>query len=76
MRDWEIAKSVSLNCKLLILDEPTSSLTEKETARLFDLVKELSGSYDGGRWGFDRMPLEAGVRYLKYLTAHNSFFWR
>ena len=39
----EIAKSVSLNCKLLILDEPTSSLTEKETARLFDLVKELSG---------------------------------
>ena len=39
----EIAKSVSLNCKLLILDEPTSSLTEKETARLFDVVKELSG---------------------------------
>lgn len=37
----EIAKSVSLNCKLLILDEPTSSLTDKETTRLFELVKEL-----------------------------------
>ena len=37
----EIAKSVSLNCKLLILDEPTSSLTEKETVRLFAVVKEL-----------------------------------
>ena len=31
------------NDNVLILDEPTSSLTEKETARLFDLVKELSG---------------------------------
>ena len=37
----EIAKSVSLNCKLLILDEPTSSLTEKETVRLFQVVREL-----------------------------------
>lgn len=25
-------------------------------------------------WGFDRMPLEAGVRYLKYLTARMSSF--
>ena len=24
--------------------------------------------------GFDRMPLEAGVRYLKYLTARMSSF--
>lgn len=37
----EIAKSVSLNCKLLILDEPTSSLTEKETTRLFQVIREL-----------------------------------
>jgi ribose transport system ATP-binding protein len=37
----EIAKSVSLNCKLLILDEPTSSLTDKETTRLFKVIKEL-----------------------------------
>ena len=37
----EIAKSVSLNCKLLILDEPTSSLTDKETKYLFKVVKDL-----------------------------------
>lgn len=38
----EIAKSVSLNCKLLILDEPTSSLTDKETTKLFEVVRNLS----------------------------------
>ncbi|NLU25677.1 MAG: sugar ABC transporter ATP-binding protein [Hungateiclostridium thermocellum] len=37
----EIAKSISLNCKLLILDEPTSSLTDKETAGLFQVVRDL-----------------------------------
>lgn len=37
----EIAKSVSLDCKLLILDEPTSSLTDKETNKLFEVVKSL-----------------------------------
>jgi len=37
----EIAKAVSLNCKLLILDEPTSSLTEHESQTLFELVRGL-----------------------------------
>ena len=37
----EIAKSVSLDCKLLILDEPTSSLTDKETNKLFEVVRSL-----------------------------------
>ena len=37
----EIAKSVSLNCKLLIFDEPTSSLTDKETLHLFEIIKKL-----------------------------------
>jgi len=37
----EIAKSISQNCKLLILDEPTSSLTDKEVSKLFDVVLEL-----------------------------------
>lgn len=37
----EIAKSFSLNAKLLILDEPTSSLSEKEVKILFDTVNDL-----------------------------------
>lgn len=37
----EIAKAVSLNCKFLILDEPTSSLTERETRKLFEIIKDL-----------------------------------
>ncbi len=37
----EIIKSLSLNCKILIFDEPTSSLTEVETETLFRLIKEL-----------------------------------
>ena len=37
----EIGKAISLNCKLLILDEPTSSLTAKETIKLFEIVRFL-----------------------------------
>ncbi len=37
----EIAKALSKNVKLLILDEPTSSLTEDESMRLMDLLKDF-----------------------------------
>ena len=37
----EIAKALSLNARLIILDEPTSSLTLTETERLLTLVGEL-----------------------------------
>jgi ribose transport system ATP-binding protein len=37
----EIAKALSLNARILIMDEPTSSLTLGETARLLEVVKEL-----------------------------------
>lgn len=37
----EIARAVSLNARVLLLDEPTSSLTEDEVDALFDLVRSL-----------------------------------
>ena len=38
-----IARSVDMDCKVLILDEPTSSLDEQEVAKLFALMRELKG---------------------------------
>lgn len=40
----EIAKAVSMNAKILILDEPTSSLTEKEVKILFKVIQKLKQS--------------------------------
>ncbi|HCR44122.1 MAG TPA: sugar ABC transporter ATP-binding protein, partial [Ruminococcaceae bacterium] len=37
----EIAKAVSYNSKIVIMDEPTSSLTENETAHLFKVIESL-----------------------------------
>ena len=37
----EIARALAQDAKILILDEPTSSLTPTETATLLDLIREL-----------------------------------
>lgn len=37
----EIAKAVSYNAKIIVLDEPTSSLSENEVTKLFSIVKNL-----------------------------------
>ncbi len=37
----EISKAISLDAKVLILDEPTSALTEKEAENLFLILKDL-----------------------------------
>lgn len=38
----EIARALSTSARLLVMDEPSSSLTEHETRRLLDLVRQLS----------------------------------
>lgn len=37
----EIAKAVSYDAKILVLDEPTSSLTESEVDKLFEIINKL-----------------------------------
>ncbi|MER2055687.1 MAG: sugar ABC transporter ATP-binding protein, partial [Clostridia bacterium] len=41
MQSVEIAKAVSANCRVLILDEPTSSLTANEVEALFRIIEDL-----------------------------------
>jgi len=36
-----IARAIDMDCKVLILDEPTSSLDENEVAKLFSLMRDL-----------------------------------
>ena len=37
----EIAKAISYNSKVIVLDEPTSSLTAPEVAKLFKMMRQL-----------------------------------
>ena len=37
----EIAKALSSNCELLIMDEPTAALTDSEIDTLFDIIRRL-----------------------------------
>lgn len=41
MQIMEIAKAISNRSKLIIMDEPTSAITEKEVSQLFDTIRGL-----------------------------------
>lgn len=41
MQMVEIAKAISYNAKIIVMDEPTSSLTENEVKKLFDIINQL-----------------------------------
>ncbi|NLO98761.1 MAG: sugar ABC transporter ATP-binding protein, partial [Clostridiaceae bacterium] len=40
----EIAKALSMNCKIIIFDEPTAALSEKEAESLFKIIRELKSN--------------------------------
>ncbi|MGA2656086.1 MAG: sugar ABC transporter ATP-binding protein [Verrucomicrobiota bacterium] len=40
----EIAKALALKARILIMDEPTASMTPREAARLFEIISEVRGS--------------------------------
>jgi ribose transport system ATP-binding protein len=42
----EIAKALTLDAKIVIMDEPTSALTDRETRRLFQIIGALRGAGD------------------------------
>lgn len=44
MQMVEIAKSISYNSDLIIMDEPTSAITEKEVSQLFKMIRKLKES--------------------------------
>jgi methyl-galactoside transport system ATP-binding protein len=41
IQSLEIAKAVSNKAKVIIMDEPTSSLTEREVSQLFEIIRRL-----------------------------------
>lgn len=43
----EIAKALSFESKVIVMDEPTDALTDKETEALFDVIKELKSQGRG-----------------------------
>ncbi len=40
----EVAKAISLNARILIMDEPTSALTEREISELFARIRQLKAT--------------------------------
>ncbi|MBV6638646.1 MAG: sugar ABC transporter ATP-binding protein, partial [Mameliella sp.] len=52
----EIAKALLWDCRVLILDEPTASLTDQEAAQLFDIIEQLRADGLGIVYVSHRMP--------------------
>jgi ribose transport system ATP-binding protein len=74
----EIAKALSLDAELLIMDEPTSSLTESETEQLFKVIHELRRSGVGILYISHRLDEMAGIvdrvtvlRDGRYIATHD-----
>jgi ribose transport system ATP-binding protein len=44
---WSIAKVLSFESKVIIMDEPTDALTDTETESLFRVIRELKSQGAG-----------------------------
>ena len=73
----EIAKALSMRARVIIMDEPTSAITEQEIAVLFDLIRQLKK--DGVAIIYithklDELPLIADeftvLRDGRYIASH------
>lgn len=64
----EIAKALSFDVEVLIMDEPTSALTEKEIDRLFELVHRLKGK------GVCIVYISHRMEELKRICDHITIF--
>ena len=40
----QVARALAFECRILVLDEPTTSLTDAEADHLFDVLRELQGA--------------------------------
>ncbi len=74
----EIARALSLNCKVLILDEPTSALSESESVALFKILHDLKNKgigiiYISHRMGevFSECDRVTVLRDGNYLGTYN-----
>jgi ribose transport system ATP-binding protein len=74
----EIAKALTLDCRILIFDEPTAALTEREAKTLFEIIHRLAGQgiaiiYISHRMAeiFDNCDRVTVLRDGQYITTHD-----
>ncbi len=74
----EIAKALTLDCRVLILDEPTAALTEREAKLLFSIMRDLAAQgisiiYISHRMVeiFDNCDRVTVLRDGQYITTRN-----
>lgn len=63
----EIAKALSLDAKIIIMDEPTAALTETESESLFNVIEELKN--DGKSIVYISHRLKEIFKICDYVTA-------
>ena len=64
----EIAKAISNHVKVLVLDEPTAAITDKETNMLFGIIRELQKEKNRNCIHFP--PHERVVRDWRQVHGH------